>query len=123
MRKTKASITEQQDADATPFTQWMISIDRSPKDHKDWENEYNTKCALALEELDATMKSIIVSYSLLAKKKSKMASKTAVKVLDMSYLEIDDQNSHIMQNCHLVTESSRCKLHTRLVFMKSKKAF
>ena len=38
VRKTKASINEQQEADAVPFTQWMIEIDQSLKDHKDWEN-------------------------------------------------------------------------------------
>ena len=72
--KTKASINEQQEADATPFTQWMISIDQSPRHHKDLENEYNTKFAPALEELEVTMQSNIDVLSTFNQEKFQLAT-------------------------------------------------
>ena len=54
--KTKASMNEQQEADAVPFTQWMIEIYQSPNEHKDWEKTYNTTCSPSLEELEVNHK-------------------------------------------------------------------
>ena len=52
----------------------MIAIDQAPKDHKDWENEYNTKCAPALEEQEVTLQSNIDVLSTFSQEKIQLAT-------------------------------------------------
>ena len=108
VRKTKANVVEQQEADATPFTQWMISLDQNPKDHQVWKNEYNTRCSPMLEEIEVTMQSSIDVLSTFNQEKIQLATnhttataitlekKSANHVIKVTYM----RNSSIPKTCY-----------------------
>ena len=54
--QTIASETEQAQAVSIPFTNWMVTLDANPT-KKEWEEEFNTRCAPLLEEMEVIIKS------------------------------------------------------------------